>query len=555
MEVFCYCHHTESEFRHWLQEKYGTTEALSDAWRWDPTHHRYSQWSQVRAPRSTPAHWGVVTAWLDWRRFVAEDLASHIGWQHRLVKRLTPGLPTSTNGFIWSRHDPFGVLIGLDMWRLARCVDAIGYDYYPGIGKRFLSSPEYGGMVLDYAISNARRAGVDFWLSEVESGPIDGWAFGPDHWTTPEDILRINVDGIGAGANVLLYQGYREWNCIPIHWGALVDLEGGPTPRLDAASLVARAAKEHGDLLTSAVLRSADVAILHAWDNAVVLEGMGSGEKLLDAISATYRALAGSGFGCEFVAFEDLDQLEAKLLVLPATMLLPSEAGERISEFVRAGGHILTFAKVAMLDGRGWFWNVRPGAGLTEVLGVREVAVEATKSAVAIDVPATTELPGWPGGRAIGAWQWQSLESTDESTAVLGRHEDGAPAMTRHPFGAGVGWAIGTHLSTSGNASAFSDLIASIARAAGATPLYDAPRASDGLPRVWGRFRRSGTRGVLSLTSTATEVTTVRVNSVGDLGVDALTGERITAEGDTLVVDVPAGGSRLLIVEGTHGQS
>ena len=92
--------------------------------------------------------------------------------------------------------------------------------------------------------------------------------------------------------------------------------------------------------------------------------GWGAGQQLLDAITGAYRALAGAGFACEFVAFEDLSDVQAKLLVLPATMLLPAEAGEAIATFVRDGGHLLTFAKVAMLDGAGWYWNVRPGAGL-----------------------------------------------------------------------------------------------------------------------------------------------------------------------------------------------
>lgn len=554
MEVFCYCHHTEEAFREWLQRKYGTPEALSDAWRWDPTHHRYGRWSQVRAPRSTPAHWGVVTAWLDWRRFVAEDLAGQIRWQHDLLKATTPQTPTSTNGFMWSRHDPFGVLIGQDMWRLARSVDVIGYDYYPGISKRFLHSPEYGGMVLDYAVSNARRGGAGLWLSEIESGPIAGWAFGPDHWTTAEDITRINVDCLTTGATNVMYQGYREWNCIPIHWGALVDLRGEPTERLDAASAAIAVAREHEDLLAGSAPVPPEVAILHSWDNATVLEGMGSGERLLEAITGAYRALAGAGFACEFVAEEDLSDVHSKLLVLPATMLLSGAAGEILTAYVRAGGHLLAFAKAAMLDDAGWYWNVRPGAGLSEVLGVQERAVEAAGE-VTVTVGESEHLPGWPGGAIAGSWQWQSLRPTDASTVVLGHHADGEPAVTRHGFGSGVGWAVGTHLSASSYDASFAGLIVSIARAAGAVATFEAPLASDGLPRVWGRVRLAGDRAVMSLTSTSDEPLAVSVRALRGLVVDALTGERWDLSGEGTTVDVPARGSRLLVSEGSRADA
>src|SRR5215472_11057123 len=35
MDTYCFCHHTEEEFRHWLRQRYETPDALSDAWRWD----------------------------------------------------------------------------------------------------------------------------------------------------------------------------------------------------------------------------------------------------------------------------------------------------------------------------------------------------------------------------------------------------------------------------------------------------------------------------------------------------------------------------------------
>ena len=258
-EMFCYCAHTEARFRDWLRDRYGSPEGLSDAWRWDPTNHRYSAWSQVRAPRSTPTEWGVLTAYLDWRRFIAGSVADFIRWQHDLLKAATPALPTMTNVFIWSRHDPFGVRIAMDPWRLAPTTDVIGYDIYPGIGRREYVQPEYVGMHLDFARSSALAHGRRFWLPGIESGPINGFILGPDRWTDAADIRRLNVDGIGAGAEVVMYQGYREWDCIPIHWGALADLEGEPTERLGAAASIASASARAGDLMLEARARRATV--------------------------------------------------------------------------------------------------------------------------------------------------------------------------------------------------------------------------------------------------------------------------------------------------------
>lgn len=552
-DLYCYCAHTEARFRDWLQEKYGSPEALSDTWRWDPTNHRYSSWSQVRAPRSLPSEWGVATAWLDWRRFIAQSMADFVGWQREQLGRLTPGQPTMTNGFIWSRHDPFGVWIGQDPWRLAEQVDAIGYDYYPGIGERFLAEPAYGGFFLDFARSSARHAGVDYWLPEVESGPINGWVLGPDHWTDADDILRMNADGLGSGANQILYQGFREWNCIPIHWGALVDLAGESTKRLAAAGEVAHAIEPVAASLPAMRPRAADVAILHDFDNATAATGMSAGPFLLDAMRGAYTALAGRGYEVDFVAYADLDRLECRLLVLPFTMMLPAEAGAAIERFVAAGGTVLTFAKTATLDGRGWSWDVRPGAGLHRLLGVREASIRVDRGPISMTVPASPALPGWEGGDVPGAWHRQLL-APDDGTEVIGRFEDGSAALTLRRHGSGHGIAVGTHLDVAiarGDYAEGSSLLAAIAELSGARRLWTAPAAADGLPRVFARLRSDGERALLAVTSTSDAASSASVHVRAATAHDLLTGETVACEPE-LRVDVPARGTRIILLEGIH---
>jgi beta-galactosidase len=554
MDVYCYCSHTEERFREWLRARYETPEALSDAWRWDPTNQRFSDWSQVRPPRATPAEWGVVTAWLDWRLFIADDLAGVIAWQHDLLRTMTPGLPTSTNGFIWSRNDPFGVRMGQDPWRLARSADAIGYDLYPGIERRFLEHPEYVGMYLDYARSSAKWSGAELWLSEIESGPLNGWVLGPDHATSADDIVRINADCLGAGAQLVLYQGYREWNCIPIHWGALVDLKGRPTKRLGAATAVARAVEPHSALFLEAAARQAGVALLHDFDNAVVVEGMGAGDVLLDALSGAYSALGGGGFEVEFVSFAELDRLECRLLVLPFAMVVPGHAGEAIAEYVRRGGSVLAFAKVAMLDGRGWYWDVRPGAGLDELFGVEEEEIAVDEGPIALDVPAGGRLPGWDGGRVDGYRHRQALR-VREGTEVLGTFEDGSPALTFRAHGEGGAYLVATHADLAVKrlgSSAAASLLCAVAVAAGARRLFEARPAPDGKPRLWARLRSAGGRGILTVSSSADDESEARVGVRASSARDLVTGEELAAEDGFLRVPVRPRSARIVLLEGVE---
>lgn len=541
MDLYCYCEHTEVAWRDWLRVRYGDLDALSDAWRWDPTHHRYSAWSQVRAPRSMPVEWGVVTAWLDWRSFTAERLADFVGAQSELLHQLSPGHPTSTNVFIWSRHDAFGVQMGMDPWRLAGRVDAIGYDLYPSIDERFLREPEYVAMYLDYARSCAGATGSELWLNEIESGPLNGWVLGPDHDTTAADITRINADVLGAGSRLTLYQGYREWDCIPIHWGALVDLHGEPTARYTAAGAVARAAVAETDLLRDAEPRPPAVAILIDVDNAVVCQGMAAGEVLLDCVRGAYRAL--HGFEVGFVTPAEVAGCPARLLVLPFAMVLAASTGVALAAYVERGGHLLSFAKAGMLDGRGWYHRTRPGAGLAELLGVVEADIASTAE------PVPVELPGV--GMLYGGLHRQRLRPVDGATVVRGRFPDGAPALTSRRQGAGVAWACGTHLDLGVLRYGDPGFLGWLARSAGARPLWSAEPAADGLPRMWARCRWLGDRALVTVTSTDAAPRIARVAVAGASARDLLTGAALPV-GDRLTVEVAPMGSRIVVVEGAR---
>jgi beta-galactosidase len=105
-----------------------------------------------------------------------------------LIKSEIPDHPTSINTFNFESYDRFGSVTGLDQWQLVKKVDHIGYDLYPGRGNKLASRPEHTSMFLDHGRSVANITGREFWLHEVESGPIGGWVMGPDHRTDAADI-------------------------------------------------------------------------------------------------------------------------------------------------------------------------------------------------------------------------------------------------------------------------------------------------------------------------------------------------------------------------------
>jgi len=445
MEWYCYCAHTEQRFREWLQGRYGTVEALNEAWRWDPTHHQYVDWKQVRAPRVTPIEWGVLTAWLDWRTFCTDDWTAFIQRQAEIIRQHDAHHPITTN--LYGEATDFSSRLGIDPWKLSRVVDAIGYDLYPGLRKRGAPErrreafgPAFVSWFLDFGRSTALHTVKAFWLPEMESGPLDGWVKGPRYTTTALDIKRWYLEALGHGAKMILYQGYREWDCIPIHWGALVDLNGEPTERYHMAATLNKMVREHEDLFVRAQPVRTGVGVLYSHHNVIITAALIADDFTKRALFGLHEALWTAHHSVEFVSPEYLNQNSYRVLFMPFAMAITKETAEALRRFVADGGTLVGFAKCAMLDDRGWYWRTRPGGGLDQVFGVREHRIDYRPE------PFTLTLT--LAGRTVqvtGFHHQQFLDVAGE-TEILGTFEDGSPALTRHRYGSGQAFYFATHL-------------------------------------------------------------------------------------------------------------
>lgn len=441
-DLYCYCDHTAAGFREWLQAKYGDVEALSEAWACTPTRHRYHDWSQVRPPRSAPITWGSPGAWLDWRQYTDQSFADFIAWQNDIIKESDAVHPTTVN-LVHLLRDDLGVVRGLDPWLYPDTCDAFGFDLYPV--DRFKTEPFFTSLQLDYARSPALHAGQPFWIPEIESGPIGEWVLGPSHATTARDIRRYDLDSIAHGAKMLLYQGYREWDPLPLHWGALVDLNGEPTERYHEAARINRVVQDHEELFLEAQPARAQIGILVDQRNAIACVGVGASEMLIDAIKGVYYAYWSQGYSVEFITPELLAGGKGqhyRFLLMPFMMLVTPECAQAVADFVAEGGALAAFAKCGMINEKSWYWHERPG-GLTEVFGVKETRI-AKSDVVTLMPQADTETFNGVSGSLRGHWHRQDF-AVEDGARVLATYPHGAPAVTANRHGEGRATLFGTH--------------------------------------------------------------------------------------------------------------
>ncbi|WP_210408371.1 beta-galactosidase trimerization domain-containing protein, partial [Allokutzneria sp. NRRL B-24872] len=120
---------------------------------------------------------------------------------------------------------------------------------------------------------------------------------------------------------------------------------------------------------------------------------------------------------------------------VPNLYLVSPENALRLTEYVRAGGHLLMSFFSGIVDE---YDRVHLGgypAPFRELLGLRVDEFRPLDAGQVVDV----ELLGEAGGATL----W-SERITTEGAEVLGRFADGSPALTRSDFGSGVAWYLGT---------------------------------------------------------------------------------------------------------------
>jgi beta-galactosidase GanA len=477
--LFCYCDHCQALFRDWAREKYGDLDALTKAWAWGTTYYVYNDWDDVFPPESPPSAWASVTRWLDWRLFWQAAFADFAGWQNELIKSEDPDHPTSVNTFNFKGYDRFGVFTGLDQWQLAQAVDHIGYDLYPGSGNKLATRPEHTSIFLDHGRSVANTTGRDFWLHEVESGPIGGWVMGPDHNTDAADIEQYCVESLGHDAKLMLYMPWREWDYQPLHWGALVDLDGNPTPRLAAAAKIGKWIKAHEADLMMAHVPQAEAAILESKKNAIFFRGVDQDEELFLAQRGAYRALWEQGYGVDFIN-PDLAQdgtiKRYQQVILPMMGLIERETAEALVEYVHEGGLLVGFARCGTLDENGWFYHHWPCASLGAAFGIETIEPDTLEG----------QMVHFAGKQYSAHWN-RDLLALKPGTEVLATFDDGRPAVTLAKYGKGYGLYIATQADSGSLATEqpiLKDILAFVQDQVGLSPRIRVLSPAGGRPGV-----------------------------------------------------------------------
>ncbi len=429
----------QDAFRAYLQEKYGTLEALNEALGTTFWSRRYSDWAQVRlAGKGLHGSINPHLA-LEERRFFSRSAVAFTRKQTTILRRhLAEGVWITTNGLFPNLDYNELMTAGLDF---------ITFDSYPNFAYDVNHNPAEDDLLdrkWSWNLAWTRSISPTFGIMEQQAG-AHGWTNRMEAPMPKPGQLRLwSLQSVAHGADMV---SYFRWRTSPmgleIYWHGLNDYANTPNRRL--AELKSFSAEWAALEAVKDAVYEAKVAILKDYDNeydAALDDWHGRVARASD--DAWFRATQASHTPCDFVYLGAAtpEQLAAyDLLVYPHAAIMTPAVSELLRGYVEGGGTLVFGARTGYKDETGRC-PMRPMPGLVgDWVGV------TVEDYTLVGRDTRDMSVDWDGIEVPAPVFNELLRTDDDSVEVLARftkdYYAGAPALTRRTVGGGVVYYLG----------------------------------------------------------------------------------------------------------------
>jgi beta-galactosidase len=503
----CHCPLCYDAFRQWLRARYGSLDALNDAWWSRFWSHQFTDWTQIE-----PVDPSVHGLMLDWKRFISDQTIDFFRSEIVPLRQITPRVPLTTNFM--------GFYPLLDYARFAQEVDVVAWDAYP----RYMDRPgDWMVAVENSMVHDMVRTykGKPFLL--MESTPsVSNWM--PVNKLKRPGVLHTeSMQAVAHGSDSVMYFQFRKGRGGQEKFhGAIVDHCGHEQTRVfrDVAG-VGEALRGMSDV--AGMSTPAQAAVLYDVQTRWAID-LCAGPRVQNrdyqpTCIAHYQPLWSNGVACDVVN-QDSDFSGYKLLIAPMLYMLRPGVAQRIEAFVRQGGtFVATYFTGVANESDLCFEGGFPGP-LKEVLGIWAEETDVLFDDESVPVLAEAGNDTGLSGR-YEARQWCDVIHA-RGARVLARYGGefyaGMPAVTVNELGRGRAYHVASRNDERFHADLMRGLIdrLGLRRALG----VELPQG------VTAQLRTDGQREVIFLLGFNREPVTIDVGE--RCFVDRRTGERVS---------------------------
>lgn len=456
---FDYSEDAERAFQKWCEERYGTIDAVNDAWGTAFWAQRMNDFTEIVPPRFIgDGNFMNPGKLLDFKRFSSDALKAFYVAERDALAEITPDLPLTTNFMVSAT----GSVLDYDDW--GREVDFVSNDHYFIPGEAHLDELAFSASLVD---GIARK---DPWFLMEHSTSAVNWR-PVNYRKEPGQLVRDSLAHVAMGADAVCYFQWRQSKA-----GA-EKFHSAMVPHTGEDSTVFRDVCELGaDLNTLAdngllgtKLAKSKVAVVFDYESEWATEHTATPTQKVHHVDEPlqwFRALADHGVTADVVPVSS-NWDEYEVVVLPSVYILSEETTRRVRDYVANGGKLIVTYYTGLSDEKDHVWLGGYPGSIRDVVGVR----------VEEFMPMGDDFPGVPGrlGLSNGAVARDIVDvigSVDRSATVLETFRDdpwtgmdGAPAIVANTFGEGRSVYVGARLGRDGIAKSLPEILESLGMA------------------------------------------------------------------------------------------
>ena len=456
---FDYSEDAERAFRKWCEERYGTIDAVNDAWGTAFWAQRMNDFTEIVPPRFIgDGNFMNPGKLLDFKRFSSDALKAFYVAERDALAEITPDLPLTTNFMVSAA----GSVLDYDDW--GREVDFVSNDHYFIPGEAHLDELAFSASLVD---GIARK---DPWFLMEHSTSAVNWR-PVNYRKEPGQLVRDSLAHVAMGADAVCYFQWRQSKA-----GA-EKFHSAMVPHTGEDSAVFRDVCELGaDLNTLAdngllgtKLAKSKVAVVFDYESEWATEHTATPTQKVHHVDEPlqwFRALADHGVTADVVPVSS-NWDEYEVAVLPSVYILSEETTRRVRDYVANGGRLIVTYYTGLSDEKDHVWLGGYPGSIRDVVGVR----------VEEFMPMGDDFPGVPSrlGLSNGTVAHDIVDvigSVDGSATVLETFKDdpwtgmdGAPAIVANTFGEGRSVYVGARLGRDGIAKSLPEILESLGMA------------------------------------------------------------------------------------------
>ncbi|BDR53871.1 beta-galactosidase [Bombiscardovia nodaiensis] len=439
-------------FQEWCKHRYGTIDALNDAWGTAFWSQHLDNFTQILPPRFIGnGNFMNPGKLLDFKRFSSDALKAFYMAERDTLQEITPDLPLTTNFMVSAE----GSNLDYDDWGYE--VDFVANDHYFTPGEAHLDELAYTASLVD---GIARKS--PWWLMEHSTGAVNWRPI--NYRKEPGQLVRDSLAHLAFGADAICYFQWRQSRSGAEKFHTAMLPHAGEDSQIfsDVCELGADLELLSEQGLPGSQLAKSQVAVVQDYQSEWASEHTATPSQKVRHWTEPldwFRALADQGITADIVPLRGpWDSYQAA--VLPAVYLLDEANSQRVHDYVSGGGKLFVTYYTGISDERDHIWLGGYPGSIRDVVGVRSEEFAPMGSG-----PGTLDHLDLSNG-AVAHDMADVITSVEPSARVLATFQapkrtglDGLPAITVNEFGQGKAAYVAGKLGRKGLAQSLPELL------------------------------------------------------------------------------------------------